>query len=94
MKFSLLFASIFVKAVLHKEFVGAKSDKLLERGINPTTATENVLRAQVNGSKGRNPILSRSVNSPPRLGASRNSTAPHQCTSNSRYPNLFPNYLY
>ena len=29
MKFSLLFASIFEKAVLHKEFVGAKSDKLL-----------------------------------------------------------------
>jgi hypothetical protein len=29
MKFSLLFASIFVQAVLHKEFVGAKSDKLL-----------------------------------------------------------------
>jgi hypothetical protein len=31
MKFSLLFASIFVQAVLHKEFVGAKSDKLLGR---------------------------------------------------------------
>jgi len=31
MKFSLLFTSIFVKAVLHKEFVGAKSDKLLGR---------------------------------------------------------------
>jgi hypothetical protein len=29
MKFSLLFASIFVQAVLHKEFVGAKPDKLL-----------------------------------------------------------------
>jgi hypothetical protein len=29
MKFSLLFASIFVQAVLHKEFVGAQSDKLL-----------------------------------------------------------------
>ena len=29
MKFSLLSASIFVQAVLHKEFVGAKSDKLL-----------------------------------------------------------------
>ncbi len=29
MKFSSLFASIFVQAVLHKEFVGAKSDKLL-----------------------------------------------------------------
>ena len=29
MKFSLLFASIFVQTVLHKEFVGAKSDKLL-----------------------------------------------------------------
>jgi hypothetical protein len=33
MKFSLLFASIFVQAVLHKGFVGAKSDKLLERHI-------------------------------------------------------------
>jgi len=32
MKFSLLFASIFVQAVLHKEFVGAKSDKLLDAG--------------------------------------------------------------
>jgi hypothetical protein len=29
MKFSWLFASIYVQAVLHKEFVGAKSDKLL-----------------------------------------------------------------
>jgi hypothetical protein len=29
MEFSFLFASIFVQAVLHKEFVGAKSDKLL-----------------------------------------------------------------
>jgi len=29
MKFSLLFAAIFVQAVLHKEFVGAKPDKLL-----------------------------------------------------------------
>jgi hypothetical protein len=44
MKFSLLFASILLQAVLHKEFVGAKSDKLLERGINATTATKNVLR--------------------------------------------------
>ena len=31
MKFSLLLGSIFVQAVLHKEFVGAKSDKLLAR---------------------------------------------------------------
>jgi predicted small lipoprotein YifL len=30
----LLFASIFVQAVLHKEFVGAKSDKLLARCIS------------------------------------------------------------
>jgi hypothetical protein len=30
MKFSLLFAPVFVQAVLHKEFVGAKSDKLLD----------------------------------------------------------------
>ena len=29
MKFSLLFASLFVQAVLHKEFVGLGSDKLL-----------------------------------------------------------------
>jgi hypothetical protein len=29
MKFSLLFASIFMQAVLHKEFVVPKSDKLL-----------------------------------------------------------------
>ena len=29
MKCSLLFASIYVQAVLHKEFVGAKFDKLL-----------------------------------------------------------------
>ena len=28
-KFSLPFAFVFVQAVLHKEFVGAKSDKLL-----------------------------------------------------------------
>jgi hypothetical protein len=32
MKFSLHFAPIFVQAVLHKEFVGAKSDKLLGVG--------------------------------------------------------------
>ena len=38
MKFSMLFASIFAQAVLHKEFVGAKSDKLLgalNRGFTP-----------------------------------------------------------
>jgi hypothetical protein len=29
MRFSLLFAPVLVQAVLHKEFVGAKSDKLL-----------------------------------------------------------------
>ena len=32
MKYSLLVAPIFVQAVLHKEFVGAKSDKLLANG--------------------------------------------------------------
>jgi hypothetical protein len=29
MRYSLPFASIFVQAVLHKEFVGPKPDKLL-----------------------------------------------------------------
>jgi len=29
MKLSLFLAPVFVQAVLHKEFVGAKSDKLL-----------------------------------------------------------------
>ena len=33
MEFSLLFAPIFVQAILHKEFVGAKSDKLLGGGF-------------------------------------------------------------
>jgi hypothetical protein len=88
MKFSLLLASIFVQAVLHKEFVGAKSDKLLERSINPTTAKKNVLWAQQDRSKTRYPVFSTNFTSPPRLGAIRILRAPHQCTQAPRYSGL------